>query len=235
MNYKGRLIYFFIILSLFANCSYASGKERLPIEFIEFAELLLRFVGLGFLLLYLQSVSWTKIMLGGFLCLIGAFFPRGKVDQEKEGKAKISFGKLSFELRGGVRFAVVIAGIILIFVSVYDGVTRGEENISASYKSIATYGLPGMQVEQMNDSCLMVVSVIKGGPADNAGVKKYDLITEINNISIEKIYKENVFECFKGLPGTTLRLAIISSGKRDVIDVVRVETSELMELSKKNR
>ena len=90
---------------------------------------ILELLGIGGLVWLLAFIPWTKMALGGALALLGAFFPtitehsRTSVEQ-----GHITWSKLLIKFRGTVRFAVVVAGIVLIVGAVLDGYEGRERN-----------------------------------------------------------------------------------------------------------
>lgn len=82
---------------------------------------LMELVGVGGLLGLLGFITWTKMGLGAALSLLGAFFPELHVKNNEQGEGKIDAGKVSVVFRGGLRFVVVVAGLVLIVGSVLDG------------------------------------------------------------------------------------------------------------------
>lgn len=84
-------------------------------------EFLLELVGLGALMSLLAFVTWTKMALGAILALAGAYFPTLRKREDVPGSAQINLQKIAVQLRGGARFAVVIAGLVLIIGAMLDG------------------------------------------------------------------------------------------------------------------
>jgi hypothetical protein len=67
-------------------------------------------------------IPWTKMALGGALTVLGAFYPNRKEPrQPQEGSGHLEFFGVSISLKGGIRFAVVFAGILLVAGSVVEG------------------------------------------------------------------------------------------------------------------
>jgi hypothetical protein len=67
-------------------------------------------------------VPITKMVLGAILTVVGAFFPTVQSANKKdEGKGKISLFKVAVTLSGGIRFAVIFAGVILLIGSILEG------------------------------------------------------------------------------------------------------------------
>ncbi|MGL6313088.1 hypothetical protein [Vibrio sp. WXL103] len=86
----------------------------------------------------ISYISWTKMILGSALALLGAFFPEINRKTEEEGQAQVQVGKINVSFRGGLRFAVVVAGIILIVGSLGDGVDNMVDDRIESFKSSET-------------------------------------------------------------------------------------------------
>jgi hypothetical protein len=83
---------------------------------------LLELIGLFGLIGIVAFISWTKMILGAVLSLVGAFFPRvGGRDSADRGSGEINIQQIAIRMIGGVRVLVVIGGIILIVGSILDG------------------------------------------------------------------------------------------------------------------
>jgi membrane-associated protease RseP (regulator of RpoE activity) len=240
------ILFIFMILCVVTSYCDAGGKEKIEIGILKYLgrhiDDFFRYIGLGFIMVFLKSMSWTKMTLGAFLSLIGAFFPKNDKDKKEEkGEAKISFSKLSFILKGSIRFAVVIAGIILIMGSIYEGVA-GVENSKNSKKTPISeyvtglknlpnnYGLIGIYFVPMEDNSLLVTSVIKKSPADTSGMKVGDIIIKVDGLPIKQIPSKYILESIIGFPGTKVKLEIDRRGKNSSIEVFRIEGSSLAKL-----
>lgn len=79
--------------------------------------LLTLFAGLGF-------IQWTKLTLGALLVLAGALLPLSKraYDQSEAAVAywTLKLGGLHFDFRGGLRLAIVFAGLIVLLGTLGD-------------------------------------------------------------------------------------------------------------------
>jgi hypothetical protein len=85
---------------------------------------LLEFIGVGGIVGLVAFVSWTKLSLGAVLALLGAFFPNmdtgmGKRDPDG-GSAQLKMWNVLLKLSGGLRFGVVIAGLVVLVGAVLD-------------------------------------------------------------------------------------------------------------------
>lgn len=69
----------------------------------------------------ISYITWTKMALGAALSLLGAFFPELHIKEGGKGEGTIDIGKVKVVFRGGLRFVVVIAGLVLIVGAVLDG------------------------------------------------------------------------------------------------------------------
>lgn len=67
-----------------------------------------------------RLLTWTFVTLGVLLVVLGAFLPFPSVDEEsgQAGKWSMKLGSLQIDYRGGVRLAVIVAGILLIATTV---------------------------------------------------------------------------------------------------------------------
>lgn len=94
------------------------------------------------------------------------------------------------------------------------------------------FGGVGIVVEMQKDHLLTVVAPIKGTPAYKAGVKRGDIIIEIDGKKIEKMDMETAINKIKGPTGTIVKLTVYRKGKpeplkfnlkREIITVPTVE------------
>lgn len=94
------------------------------------------------------------------------------------------------------------------------------------YKSIALsnsgQGLGiGVNVVKATDGCIKVVSVITGSPAQKAGVKVNDEITNIGGEDVKSTGYGNAINLLKGSEGTTVSFTVLRSGKSLPFSVIR--------------
>jgi len=81
----------------------------------------LELIGVGGLVALFAFIPLTKLGLGGALAILGAFFPNFHSEKNKSGTAQVKFLAFLFKMSGGLRFAVVTAGIIVLIGAVIDG------------------------------------------------------------------------------------------------------------------
>jgi carboxyl-terminal processing protease len=82
----------------------------------------------------------------------------------------------------------------------------------------------GMTVQQ-HPRGLRVVTVFKGGPAAKAGLKRDDLIVGVDGRSLKGTTSEKSTTLIKGPAGTSVKLTIVSGGKRRDVTARRAEVS----------
>ncbi len=87
----------------------------------------LELIGLGGLLVFITFIKWTNVALGAILSIAGAFFPQIRGLRTDSGEGSTTFGGVSVVVRGGARFAVVVAGIVLIVGGIVQGFTNYHE------------------------------------------------------------------------------------------------------------
>ncbi|MCY7541207.1 PDZ domain-containing protein, partial [Bacillus pumilus] len=98
-----------------------------------------------------------------------------------------------------------------------------EESISSSFEGI------GAQVEE-KDGEILIVSPIKGSPAEKAGVKPKDQIVEVNGKSVKGMNVNEAVALIRGKKGSKVKLVLNRAGvgeidlsiKRDTIPVETV-------------
>jgi hypothetical protein len=92
---------------------------------------LLELIGVGGIIGLMAFIPWTKMALGGALAFLGAFFPSLKdARQSQSGDGQLTWRKVAVKFSGGVRFAVVMGGIVLLVGAVlegHDGFTKVKE------------------------------------------------------------------------------------------------------------
>ncbi len=82
----------------------------------------LEMLGLAGALWFVAAWNWTKILLGAFVALIGAFLPSSTTPRnEGPGETVINFPEKKFSIKGGIRFAVVIIGFVIVLSGIFDG------------------------------------------------------------------------------------------------------------------
>lgn len=86
----------------------------------------------------------------------------------------------------------------------------------------------GAQVEY-HDNALTVISPISGSPAQKAGIKAGDIITEIDGVSLAGMNLVEAVDKVRGPKGTTVTLTIMRNGTEMKIDVTR-DTVKLPEI-----
>jgi C-terminal processing protease CtpA/Prc len=184
--------------------------------------------------------------LGGFLSLLGAFFPCGKSFTKESGELKISVNKIKFYLKSGCRFAVVSCGILLIIGSVYDGFKSYNEPKEVATKNDLAYvdwleslpdsvGLTGCRFSFMDDGRLRITSVVVGCPAEIVGVKVGDVINKIDGLQVKNISKDELFRFISGAPGTYMKVELEQEQKIVNLEIERINATTLVKLIKHNR
>lgn len=102
-----------------------------------------------------------------------------------------------------------------------------QEDISGNFEGV------GMEIG-IKDSQLVVVSPIKGSPADKAGVKAGDIIVTIDDKSTSDLSVDQAVKLIRGTKGTPVKISFIPIGTskqvektiiRDIIDIPTIETS----------
>lgn len=88
----------------------------------------------------------------------------------------------------------------------------------------------GIGINYINlDSQFLVVNVFMDSPAEKAGVKKGDIITKINGISLEGKETDEVVDLVTGEEGTSVQIEFDRNGSKHQVEIVRdvVETTVL--------
>jgi hypothetical protein len=99
------------------------GQFRLQRLMAKVLTYLLELGGVGGIVALLAFIPWTKLALGGVLAFLGAFFPNfggTKVDRQG-GYAQIKVLNILLKMSGGLRFGLVLAGLIVLVGAILDG------------------------------------------------------------------------------------------------------------------
>lgn len=113
-----------------------------------------------------------------------------------------------------------------------DDARRAREELSGNFGGV------GIQFLVFRDT-LVVTHLVPNGPSEQAGIKAYDRIVEVDGVSMagKKITTEDVFKALRGDIGTAVNLRIKRRGEkklipislqRDAIPVSTVETSIML-------
>ncbi|MET3321427.1 UNVERIFIED_ORG: carboxyl-terminal processing protease [Peribacillus simplex] len=86
------------------------------------------------------------------------------------------------------------------------------ESISSSFEGI------GAEIQEQ-DGKIMVVSPIKGSPAEKAGIKPNDIILSVDGKSVEGLSSSEAVLKIRGEKGTKVELSISRAGESDPIDL----------------
>lgn len=118
-----------IIIALLLVCDqcFAGGIEKLlgkilkPLEKngSKYIEEIFKYFKLMGVLYYIKSVSWSKILIGSSMSIIGALYPTQETNKDNTSSVQISKFKIYF--KGSLKFALIIAGIIIIISAAIDG------------------------------------------------------------------------------------------------------------------
>ncbi|MFV1965310.1 MAG: S41 family peptidase [Pirellulaceae bacterium] len=96
----------------------------------------------------------------------------------------------------------------------------------------------GLGIElQTRDQTLLIVSVIRGGPADQAGVRSGERIVQVDGRSVEDISTDAAADMLKGPMGSSVELVVVSPQgvsrrirlQRRRVDVPSVEDAAIVE------
>lgn len=97
-----------------------------------------------------------------------------------------------------------------------------EEMNAFNEETSGEYNGVGLVISE-NDGHIEVVSVIGGGPADVAGIKKGDVIVSVDGSDVNGLAQEEVSKLLRGEKGTSVRVGIMREGLDSVslADVIR--------------
>ena len=96
-----------------------------------------------------------------------------------------------------------------------------KKEAESMYSSLfGTFSGIGIYIEE-KDGYVNVANTIKGQPAENAGIKKDDLIISIDDIDIKDIGLEKVSTMIRGPKGTKVKLGIQRGEKLLTIEITR--------------
>ena len=111
--------------------------------------------------------------------------------------------------------------ILKSYVGTYDfGASLSSRDKQAPILALAFAGT-GLEVAAMDDK-VTVRRPIEGGPAEKAGVKAGDLITEIDDVTTKGLTIGQVLDKLRGRPGTSVKLELVRKDQQSPIDVTIV-------------
>ena len=117
--------------------------------------------------------------------------------------------------------AVVSADILKAYVGTYDfGASLSSRDKQAPIPAFAFAGT-GLEVAAMDDK-VTVRWPFEGGPADRAGVKAGDVVTEVDDVAMTGLTLNQVLDKLRGRAGTPVRLKIARKDQDNPIDVTIV-------------
>lgn len=198
-----------MLILLVLSTDVFAGKEKvyslLEKHGARYLDDLFRYLGLMGLLAFMKAVSWSKMLFGGFLSIVGAFYPNSK-NQKDTGEAHIEVSKIKLYAKGTVKFMLIIVGAILIIGSVVDGFNKKNDYYPNGYIGIKLKYIP-------SDACLLITDVLDDSPAQESGLKSGDQIVRINNISVKGKSRIDIGNLIKGKANTSVSLEIVRDGK----------------------
>jgi hypothetical protein len=113
---------------------------------------LLELGGVGGIVSLIAFIPWTKFALGSALAVVGAFFPQLNASRNLEkGSAQITAWNMLIKLSGSLRFAVVIAGLLILIGAISDG-HEGYLQNDAKLQSMKDSHLEQLLKQLVNDN-----------------------------------------------------------------------------------
>src|SRR6185369_11689552 len=117
--------------------------------------------------------------------------------------------------------AVVSPDILKTYAGTYDfGASLSSRDKQAPIPALAFAGT-GLEVAAMDDK-VTVRWPIDGGPAEKAGVRAGDLITEIDDVTTKGLDINQVLDKLRGRAGTSVKLKIARKDQDNPIDITIV-------------
>jgi membrane-associated protease RseP (regulator of RpoE activity) len=224
-------LFFIVILMCFltndaiaggANKIITEGGELLSAKFSAHLGELFRFFGLFSVLVFIKSVSWTKMTLGGVLSLLGAFLFQGSKESKEHGEVQVKSNSFAVIAKGGLRVLVIACGVVLITGAVLEGFrgVREQEKLETTQndplawlkKIPSDHGIIGVSLSRMKDGRPLITGVLVNSPAEAAGLLAGDAIETINGLDSRQISLKKVTANMSGYPGTYLILKVKRNG-----------------------
>lgn len=115
--------------------------------------------------------------------------------------------------------------------SVYKGILNGLDDKYAAYYTKDEYkdiseksngvfcGIGAYMSQDPNTGVLTIIGVVKGGPAQKAGVKKGDILVEVNGENIEEKDISYTVSKVKGKEGTSVEIAVKRKNAAELIKI----------------
>lgn len=115
------------------------------------------------------------------------------------------------------------AGIVEALGDPYSKYLSKDEWQELKVQLNAEFGGIGVYLVQREDGRLMIVSPIKGTPAEREGLKNGDIIIRINGESATNMSQDDAVQLMRGEPGTQLELSVLrpTDGKEYDFKIVR--------------
>ncbi|MDR3551585.1 MAG: S41 family peptidase [Clostridia bacterium] len=110
-----------------------------------------------------------------------------------------------------------IAGIGDSHAAYYDASTYSKTQLGLQGKGVGI----GVNIIENTDGNIKVVSVMSGSPAQKAGLKDGDIITEIGSNTVISLGYENAINLLRGNTGTTAQFTVLRGGKPLPFSIVR--------------
>lgn len=121
----------------------------------------------------------------------------------------IDYGKM-----GDIIYKAMVSGLDDKYAAYY---TKDEyKDISEKTKG-EFYGIGAYISQGKNDNSLKVAGVVKGGPAEKAGIKKGDIIVEVDGENIQGKDSSYAISKMKGKKGTNVSISVMRKGNKKTI------------------
>lgn len=121
----------------------------------------------------------------------------------------IDYGKM-----GDIIYKAMVSGLDDKYAAYYtkDEYKDISEKTKGEFCGIGAYISQGK-----NDNSLKVAGVVKGGPAEKAGIKKGDIIVEVDGENIQGKDSSYVVSKMKGKKGTNVSISVMRKGNKKTI------------------
>ncbi len=194
-----------------------------------------------------RLVVGLVLVLVASLTLVSAQFSRNVADElsrNATGRALLeTFGALTTNYLTDIDEEAVLEGAIKGMIEALDDpftsylppdeAARSNEDRSGSFEGIGATLSP---LNRNDNTGVEIINVFRGGPAATAGLKRGDIIVEVDGINVEKMELGDVVGLIRGPGGTPVEIGvlrpssdepIIFSIVRDTIEIVSVESAVL--------
>lgn len=104
-----------------------------------------------------------------------------------------------------------------------------EENSALKAQAESSIGIIGVKFVATAGRAPVINEVFPGTPADQVGLRLYDMIVAVDGIPTAGLTKDEVFDLIVGTPGTKVTLSIMRNGDYYAVSCTRMDINTLID------